>query len=176
MDVTSHSTGLTVFAVQFVTGYSVPISAVISRTVGELAALPPGVQVTGVTQILITEPTIAQTALWLTERFVPVGIAAGVAVVINRIVGSAMAGDPFSGTNLRRIRTVGLLLLFGGVVAAAVSVAAQWLIAWISLGDGAGTPVLMEPPMITLAGVVVLAISEVMPKGAALRAELDEVV
>lgn len=153
-----------------------PISVVISHTLGEVAALPAGLQLTGATQLLINDPTVAQTALRLVGQAVPVGIAAVVAVALYRLAGSAMAGDPFSAMNLRRIRFIGLLLLFGGVVSTAVSMITVWLVAKISLGDAAGSPVLGEAPMITLAGVVVLAIAEMMRQGAALRAELDEVV
>jgi hypothetical protein len=162
--------------VQLVTGLSMPISFEISRTIGDATGLPQGHSLTGASEILIDDPTLGQLALWLLSIAVPLAVAMIVSACLIRVVQTAIARNPFSSENLGRVRLVGLLLLFGGLAASLATMLTQWAIARISLADEAGDPMIGEVPFIALAGVVVLAIAEVMRQGATLRAELDEVV
>lgn len=162
--------------VQLVSDYSWPVSVTISRTVGDGDTLPPGVEPTGHSEIMINDPTLGQSALRTASLVLALAVALVVAGHLTRTVQAAIAGDPFSHANLRQVRVIGLLLLFGGLAGTLSSMVTPWLIARISLGDAAGSPVITEPPTLALAGIVVLAVAEVMRHGAALRAELDEVV
>ncbi len=162
--------------VQLVSGYSMPISFKIDRTIGDPSALPPGLELTGPSAIMINDPTLGQSALRTASLVLALIMAIIVAGYLVRAVQAAIARVPFSRENLRRIRAIGLVLLISGLAASPISMVSQWLIAWISLGDGAGSPMFTEPPVFALAGVVILAVAEVMRQGAALRAELNEVI
>ena len=162
--------------VQLVSGYSWPVSVTINRTFGDGDTHPPGVEPASPSEIMINDPTLGQSALRTASLVLALVLAIIVAGYLTRTVQAAIAGEPFSHANLRRVRVIGLLLLFGGLAGSLSSMVTPWLIARISLGDAAGSPMITEPPTLALAGVVVLAVAEVMRQGAALRAELDEVV
>lgn len=162
--------------IQATTGYSMPISFEVNRA-SDPGALPPGHRWSGPSPIWIDDPTLPQTALKLAGAAAPFALLWIVARTLRQVIADAAAGNPFSDRNLRRVHRLGLVLLFGGIGVMVITPVTQWAIGRLSLGEEVGGPMfLTEPPYLPLVGVVVLAVSEVMRHGAALRAELDTVI
>jgi Protein of unknown function (DUF2975) len=137
--------------------------------------LPPGVRLTGPAQLTM-ELDLGQTLLFAAGALPLLVLGLCILVLLLRTLRDAIRGEVFTAVNARRIRTVGLLLLFGGVAGTAVQHLTNWLIARSVVGDLAGGPFLRPPWAAIGAGVAVLAVTEIVHRGVLLRAELDEVV
>jgi Protein of unknown function (DUF2975) len=99
------------------------------------------------------------------------------------VTGDALRNDPFTLAMVRKLRTLGLLILVGGVVSeAAAFVAARALLDDAlsnepTLREGASLDPSQYPSFWwLLPGLLVLAFAEVVRRGCYLRAELDEVI
>jgi hypothetical protein len=153
-----------------------PVTVPVSGDLATAATdLPPGVRLTGPARITV-ELSLGQTGLFALGALPVLLLGLAVAVPLLRTLRAAIAGEAFTAANARRIRGVGLLLLFGSVAAAAAHGLTSWLIARAVLGDQAGGPYFQLPWTGVCAGVAVLAVTEVVRRGVLLRAELDEVV
>jgi hypothetical protein len=139
------------------------------------ADLPAGVRLTGPARITM-ELDLGQTLLFALGALPSLLLGLGVAVPLLRTLREAIAGEVFTAANARRIRLVGLLLLFGSIAATAVQRLTGWLIARDVLGDQAGGLFLQPPLAAVAAGVAVLAVTEIVRRGILLRTELDGVV
>jgi hypothetical protein len=153
-----------------------PVTIPVTGALADPAAdLPPGVRLSGPARIT-TELDLGQTLLFAAGALPILAMGLGILVPLLRTLRAAIAGEAFTVANARRIRAVGLLLLFGSIAAAAVHSLTSWLIARSVLGDLAGGPMLQLPWTGVCAGVAVLAVTEIVRRGILLRAELDEVV
>lgn len=94
-----------------------------------------------------------------------------------RLVSVARHTDPFTDATARRLRTLGWLLVIGGPTSVAVQFVARFALSYTvtTIGPQA-TLNLGTLATWFLAGFGMLAISEVVRRGTALRTELDEVV
>jgi len=98
-------------------------------------------------------------------------------VMLWRLVGEERHTDPFTGVTARRLRILGWLLIIGGPVAWAAEFTARFALS--DTVTTAGPHATLDPgtPAVWfLAGFGMLAISEVVRRGQALRTELDSVV
>jgi hypothetical protein len=122
------------------------------------------------------ELDLGQTLLFAAGALPALALGLGIVAPLLAALRSTMAGEAFTAANARRVRTVGLRLAFGSLAVAAVHSLTSWLIARDVLGDRAGGPYLQLPLTGVLAGVAVLAVTEIVRRGILLRAELDEVI
>lgn len=98
-------------------------------------------------------------------------------VLLWRLVGEARRTDPFVGVTAGRLRTIGWLLVVGGPIAWVVEFMARFALSDTITATGpTATLDLGELGLWFLAGVGFLAIGEVVRRGQAIRAELDQVV
>ena len=98
-----------------------------------------------------------------------------------RTVDLALVGDPFTPAMVRRLRTLGLLVLAGGALSEAVAYAAGVLLIHVSLPDDRLLRFTAEPlygPDLwwVLPGLILLAFSVIVRRGVDLRTELDGVI
>jgi hypothetical protein len=168
---------LTLFAVVGAVrgGHTIPLAREVSPE--QLASLPPDVTPTNdipVTQT-ITDASPLQTLLRLASDLVPLLVYVPALWLLRGLVGSVRQGDPFSAANVRRLRTLGLLILLGWPVAAFCSNLLQQLLAQTlpgahSLG-GAIVPSHLD--ITVLAGLGVLLLAEVFAHGVGLREDVE---
>jgi hypothetical protein len=125
-------------------------------------------------EVEIADPSTRQlVASALTSLPTGLVVVAMLAMLL-RIVRRARRDDPFTAGAVRRLRILAVVVLVGGSLAGlAESLAALDLA--ISLTDQAWTTVRF-PVAWLLAGFGLLAISEIVKRGTAMRAELDTVV
>jgi len=121
-----------------------------------------------------------ETLLYLTGHGLAFSLATiPMLVMARRLVDHARYGDPFRPAMVRRLRVLGFVVLLGGALCEAVEYAASYTLMRISLpGDvlfGASPDVSVTFWWL-LPGCVLLAVAEVVRRGCALRAELDEVI
>lgn len=129
-------------------------------------------------EVTVADPTVTQIALGAAAALPTYLLATVVLLLLHRLVGAARRGDPlFGGRTLRRIRTVGWLLLVGGPVVCAVEFVARFALSG-TVGDD-GIYAEFDPALVAiwaLAGFGMLAVGEIVRQGRDLRAELDEVI
>jgi hypothetical protein len=97
------------------------------------------------------------------------------------VTGTALRDDPFTPAMVGKLRTLGLLILAGGLVAEAVAfLAGRALLDDVLAGEPglrAGAHLGWYPSLWwLLPGLLVLVFAEVLRRGCDLRAELDEVI
>ncbi|SHN47678.1 DUF2975 domain-containing protein [Cryptosporangium aurantiacum] len=98
-------------------------------------------------------------------------------ILLSRLVGAAHRADPFTSATVRRLRTLGWLLVAGGPAASMIEFAARFALSGTATTGGASADLdLSTPALWFVAGVGLLATSEVIRRGQAMRAELDTVV
>ncbi len=125
----------------------------------------------------VEHPTLSQRVLVAVAALPIYALTTIMLVMLWRLVGEARRTDPFAGVMARRLRLLGWLLVIGGPVAWATEFAARFaLSATVSTGGANATLNLGTPAIWGLVGFGLLAISEVVRRGQAMRAELDEVV
>src|SRR4051812_42426558 len=94
------------------------------------------------------------------------------------VTGDALRNDPFTPAMVRKLRTLGLLVLVGGLVGEAVAFLAGWaLLHDVLAGEPSlhGRAHLESYPSLwwLLPGLLVLVFAEILRRGCHLRAELD---
>ena len=102
-------------------------------------------------------------------------------VYARRLMDVAFRSDPFTPAMVRKLRTLGLMVLVGGLLCETVEYAANRVLLEISLPDDAslrfGAAVDQYPSLWwLLPSFILLAVSEVVRRGCDLRAELDGVI
>jgi len=125
----------------------------------------------------IVDPSGTQLGLAALAGFPSYALTTAMLVLLWRLVGAARRTDPFTMATVRRLRTLGGLLLVGGPVACAVEFLARF--ALTDTVSTVGPSASFDPGVLgvwALAGFGFLAIGEIVRRGQALRAELDEVV
>jgi hypothetical protein len=108
-------------------------------------------------------------------------IAIPITIYALRLIEHARRNDPFTPAVVRRLRTLGLMVLMLGLLSEVVEYAAQTVLLDISLPDDASLrfgAMIHDNPSVwwLLPGLVLLAISAMVRRGCDLRAELDGVI
>src|SRR4051794_3707995 len=82
--------------------------------------VPPGVEFSGWpdVQLKVHDPTTKQMALRSLLDIGPLLLAVAVLALLRGIAGSVKDGDPFGAPNVTRLRRIGTLLVFGGLLVA----------------------------------------------------------
>ncbi|WP_412543878.1 DUF2975 domain-containing protein [Longispora sp. K20-0274] len=130
---------------------------------------------------LAGRPSVLQEALYLAGHGMLAGLVAiPILVLARRLIRRAIDADPFTPDMVRGLRRLGLLVLGGGGLAHLLSyVASVWLLD-ISLPATASQswsePDVGATAWWVLPGLLILAFAEIVHRGCALRAELDEVI
>ncbi|MGY0231947.1 DUF2975 domain-containing protein [Longispora urticae] len=135
----------------------------------------------GMVTVTSGDPSVLWHALYATGH----GLATGLAVIpmlllARRLVRQAHEADPFTPDMVRRLRILGFMVLGGGALSHAVSYAASVALMRVALPAGLDRfevrPDVGATAWWVLPGLLVLAFSEIVRRGCALRAELDEVI
>ncbi|WP_436521304.1 DUF2975 domain-containing protein [Actinoplanes sp. HUAS TT8] len=128
--------------------------------------------------VIVTDPTVTQLVLSAAGALPTYLLATAMLVLLHRLVGRARRGDPlFSGGTVRKLRTVGWLLLVGGPAASLLEFLARFALSG-TVGTG-GNYAEFDPARIAIwmvTGFGMLAVGEIIGRGQDLRAELDEVI
>jgi hypothetical protein len=125
----------------------------------------------------IVDPSGTQLGLAALAAFPSYALTTAMLVLLWRLVGAARRTDPFTMVTARRLRTLGGVLLVGGPVVCVVEFLARFALTDTVSTVGPSTS--FDPGVLAvwaLAGFGFLAIGEIVRRGQALRAELDEVV
>ncbi len=132
--------------------------------------------------LLLPRSTLGQDLLYATGH----GLAFVVATVpmivyARRLTYEAMTGDPFTPRMVHRLRTLGAMVLIGGLLSEAAEYVANRVLLGISLPNDEllrfGARVDEYPTLWwLLPGLILLAVAEVVRRGCELRAELDGVI
>lgn len=141
----------------------------------ELGSLPPSVvpgeSVPVTIRIRDAEP---HQLLLATSRDLIV-IALGVAILwlVRALLLSVREGDPFTSRNVRRLRTIGFILVFGFPVGGlATQFLDEWLAASSSVGElGSTFPGAMQSGLVV--GLIVFVLAEVFAHGVRLREDVE---
>jgi hypothetical protein len=133
--------------------------------------------------LALREPTRLQELLYVLGH----GLAATVAAIpmiiyARRVAVEAATGDPFTPGMVRRLRTLGAMVLVGGLLAEAVAYLSNLVLLRGALpDDDPDLRALASPDDYTtlwwlLPGLILLAVSQIVKRGCDLRAELDGVI
>ena len=95
--------------------------------------------------------------------------------VLHRILDSVREGDPFNSSNVRRLRTIGLLLLVGAPIAGLVQSGFEQALASSTTGAGSGLSFSL-PGEALIAGLGVFVLAQVFAHGVQLREEAEGTV
>lgn len=128
--------------------------------------------------LAVSDPSATQVTLATVAALPTYLLVTAMLLLLHRLVGAARCGDPlFTGRTVGRVRTVGWLLLVGGPVAGALEFVARFALSG-TVGSGPNFAVLdpARTMIWMLTGFGLLAVAEVVRRGQALRAELDEVI
>jgi hypothetical protein len=125
----------------------------------------------------VEHPTGVQLG-WATVAALPgYALTTTMLVLLWRLVALARRDDPFTAGTVSRLRALGWLLVVGGPAAWAAEFIARFALSeTVTTGGPRATLDLGAPAVWFLAGFGMLAIGEVVRRGQALRAELDQVV
>ena len=131
--------------------------------------------------IVVEHPSVGQrTACVLTGAPTLVLVLVLLAMLL-QIVRNARRSDPFTRLTVRRLRVLAVTVLVGGEVAVIVETIAHFQLSdsvtYPIAGVHVGYAATLELPVVWLfVGFGFLAIAEVVKRGCAMRAELDEVI
>jgi hypothetical protein len=142
---------------------------------GQLTA---GVTVDPATQltVLVRHPSAWQTVLDVLVRY-PHWLWILVSfILLWRILAKVTHADPFTADTVRRLRILGWFVLAGGAAAAIASFLATVALVVSVAGDNVHGSASLEIWPWALAGIGVLALTEIMSRGQLMRAELNEVI
>ncbi|GAA1806043.1 hypothetical protein GCM10009682_29850 [Luedemannella flava] len=115
--------------------------------------------------------------LWYAGRGVPeLVLILTVLALLLRLVVAARRGDPFTAATVRRLRVLGAVSAFGGVLVGLVGTVAELALSdSLTGGDTVAATFTINPVWILVGGGFV-AFGEIVNRGRALRAELDTVI
>ena len=105
----------------------------------------------------------------------PSVLAIAILWVLHRILDSVREGDPFNSSNVRRLRTIGLLLLVGAPIAGLVQSGFEQALASSTTGAGSGLSFSI-PGDALIAGLGVFVLAQVFAHGVRLREEAEGTV
>lgn len=127
------------------------------------------------TELELLEPTAAQAGWYLATTLPASLVLLAVLIMLLRLLSRARQANPFTRATVRDLRWIGWTLIVGGTVASLISGFATVALSE-GLRTGAVSGVWEVPIPWLFAGFGVLAVSEIVARGCALREELDGVV
>jgi hypothetical protein len=118
--------------------------------------------------------------LYLTANGLAFSLASAIMIILAfRLIGEAMATDPFTRSMIHRLRSLGAVVLVGGALSEAAQVAAAYLLfrrrmpkEWLP----AASPNIPVSLWWLLPGLILLVVAEIVRRGYLMRAELDTVI
>ncbi|HYN95330.1 MAG TPA: DUF2975 domain-containing protein [Pilimelia sp.] len=157
------------------TRLDVPVDRVGGVRAGD--PLPAGVQVAGdgTVQLQVPDPGWGQRLLSLAMSVPEIFVQVAVLWLAARLVGDAAGGAAFADHTAGAVRRLAAWCAVGGSVAVVIQEVATSALSATVLPSGWLPPVPL-PVAWLVAGLVLAALSQVIARGSALRAELDEVV
>ena len=105
----------------------------------------------------------------------PVVLVIGILWLLRGLLSSVREGDPFNGSNVRRLRTIGLLLLVGSPIAELVKSGFEQALASSTTGSGSGLSFSI-PGGGLLGGLGVFVLAQVFAHGVRLREDAEGTV
>lgn len=158
-------------------GHHLSVDAQLSQD--QVRSLPPGVNLTHDVDVTVdVRHPSAKQLLLSTATFVgPFVLLAGALWLLRGLALSVKGGDPFGQANVRRLRTLGFLLVVGGLVVEIVNWALR-----ISLANtlppslSVGTAGFRFPFALLLAGLGAFVLSEVFAYGVRLREDVEATI
>ncbi|HEX2701501.1 MAG TPA: DUF2975 domain-containing protein [Acidimicrobiales bacterium] len=146
--------------------------------VDRIRALPPEVRVpvTVPVTLRIDDASTNQLALALARDLGPIALVLGGLWLLRGLLRSVRDGDPFTTTNVRRLRTMGLLLAVGApVVTIVTSALSSALAASTSSARDLSSPLALSWSG-PLAGLGVFVLAEVFARGSRMRDDIEGTV
>lgn len=144
---------------------------------GPVAGLADGVTIgsDSIIEVQIADPSVHQVIAEALTSLPTVLVVLTMLLMLLRIVRRARRGDPFTTGTVRQLRILAVLVIAGGTVAGIVESLAALDLSLTVDGETAYTA--WHPPAgWLLAGFGLLAIAEVVNRGAVMRDELDTVI
>ena len=130
----------------------------------------------GTIAVEIAEPSTAQRLLYLIVVLPGLALVALIAQRIAKLLGTALASDPFTPQTVRALNAVAKITAAGGITVWAMSYLATWALS-ASVLDAPGTARPDETPLAWLAVALIFAtFGQIIARGVAMRAELDTVI
>jgi hypothetical protein len=144
---------------------------------GEVANLPAGTALidTATVEARVDSPTWQQSVLYALTQLPGGVVVVFVFLLLLRVVNDARRGAPFTPGTVKRLRSVGLLLLLGGAIADAVEFLSAFALS-DTVEGGSIVATYFFTGLWIMAGVGALAVAEVFNRAYAMRAELDKVI
>jgi hypothetical protein len=138
-------------------------------------AQPVGVSIPGTVTVVFNEPDRGQQLVSEVPEVLLVAVAFSVMVLLLRVVLAALAGEVFVPANARRLLTIALLMVGGGVLVPASQFAATtWLLRSERLTN-VDAPI--DFPLLPVwGGLILLFFAEVFRRGVRLRQDVEGLV
>jgi hypothetical protein len=144
-----------------------------------LSGLATGVTVdpAGTIAVKIAEPSVAQRLLYLVVVVPGLALVALIAWRMAKLLGAALASDPFTAQTVRALTTLAKITAIGGIGVWAMSYLATWALSATVL-DAPGTPQPHQAAALAWLAVALIfaAFGQLIARGVAMRAELDTVI
>ena len=159
-------------------GRTLPVHAQLPRD--QAKSLPPGVHLAHDPEIVleVKDPSVKQLLLSRLAGVGPFVLLVGTLWWIRGLARSIKEGDPFSRANVQRLRNIGFLLAFGGLVVAVINetlveALANTLPPTLNIGFSGGFVV---PGNLLLAALGAFVLAEVFAYGVRLRKDVEATI
>ena len=154
-----------------------PVTLPFAVDAGQVGDLPTGTTLAddATIDVRVDPPTWTQAILHAFTRLPSVVVVVWVFLLLVRVVTDARQCDPFTQGTVRRLRAVGLILMFAGTASDAVQFLAGFALSG-TLDTGSFWGNYIFTGIWLMAGVGALAVAEVINRGQVMRAELDQVI
>ncbi len=159
--------------------YGEPMSVPLQISADDVGTLPQGVTLDSwlAVEVEIPNPTTSEMLLRSAKDLGPAIVVAWALWLLTAIMGSAARGDPFGADNARRLRSLGLLLIFGGFALNLLNYAVLNALYTrvpeypsIHLGAGPFSPLPVGP---LVGGLVAFSLAAIFAEGARLREDVE---
>lgn len=144
---------------------------------GPVAGLADGITIgpDSIVEVRIADPSVHQVIAEAMTSLPTVLVVLTMLLMLLRIVRRARRGDPFTVGTVRQLRILAVLVIAGGAAAGIVESLAALDLS-LTVDDETAYAVWQLPAGWLLAGFGLLAIAEVVNRGAVMRDELDRVI
>jgi small-conductance mechanosensitive channel len=130
----------------------------------------------GTIAVEIAEPSTAQRFLYLIVVLPGLALVALIARSMDKLLGAALASDPFTPQTVRALNAVAKITAAGGITVWAMNYLATWALSATVL-DTTGTARPDATPLAWLAvALIFAAFGQLIARGVVMRAELDTVI
>jgi hypothetical protein len=142
-----------------------------------LVGAPPGVVLGDAVTLDVTDPSAVQVGWALLATLPRFLLVTAVLMLLWRAIGRARRTDPFRSGLAGSLRSIGILLIAGGLAAWVAEVVARFGLSGTVDVDGTYTTLDFTVPAVWMFfGVTLLAVGEIVRRGQEMRADLDGVV